>query len=111
LFEYAGASGGWLDNYGYPFCRGRVFDACEADTGQYNSQEEIFWASGAAMFVRADVFHEMGGFDDYFFAHQEEIDLCWRMQLAGYKIFACPLSVIYHVGGGTLPKTSSRKKR
>ncbi len=108
-FEYAGAAGGWLDKYGYPFSRGRVFDVCEEDKGQYDSAEMIFWASGAAMFVRADVYREMGGFDDFFFAHQEEIDLCWRMQLAGYLIYACPGSVVYHLGGGTLPKGNSQK--
>lgn len=103
-FEYAGAAGGWIDYLGYPFSRGRVFDVCETDEGQYNHCEPIFWASGAAMFVRASVFHEMNGFDPYFFAHQEEIDLCWRMQLAGYTIMACPESKVYHVGGGTLPR-------
>lgn len=109
LFEYAGAAGGWLDQYGYPFARGRVFDICETDRGQYDSTEPIFWASGAALFIRARVFHEMKGFDEYFFAHQEEIDLCWRIQLAGYKVYACPKSVVYHVGGGTLPRGNSRK--
>jgi GT2 family glycosyltransferase len=104
LFEYAGASGGWIDCLGYPFSRGRVFDVCEQDNGQYNSINNIFWATGAAMFVRAKVFHELGGFDPYFFAHQEEIDLCWRMQLKGYEIMACPDSVVYHVGAGTLPR-------
>ena len=104
LFEYAGAAGGWIDSLGYPFSRGRVFDVCEPDEGQYNDPEPVFRASGAAMFVRASVYHEMGGLDDSFFAHQEEIDLCWRMQLAGYKIMSCPASVVYHVGGGTLPR-------
>ena len=108
-FEYAGGAGGWLDSYGYPFCRGRIFEYCEDDHGQYDSVSEVFWASGAALFIRSKVFHEMQGFDGYFFAHQEEIDLCWRMQLAGYKIYACPLSVVYHVGGGTLPAGSARK--
>ena len=108
-FEYAGAAGGWLDQYGYPFAKGRVFDICEEDSGQYNRSTSIFWASGAAMFIRSSVYNEMGGFDDYFFAHQEEIDLCWRIQLAGYKIYSCPASVVYHVGGGTLPKGNSRK--
>lgn len=83
LFEYAGAAGGWLDCLGYPFARGRIFDVCEKDEGQYDSAEPIFWASGAAMFVRAELYHRVGGLDEYFFAHQEEIDLCWRMQLAG----------------------------
>jgi GT2 family glycosyltransferase len=109
VFEYAGAAGGWLDAYGYPFARGRVFDICEEDKGQYNETREVFWASGAALVIRSEVFHKMNGFDEYFFAHQEEIDLCWRMQLAGYKIFCCPQSVVYHVGGGTLPRGNSRK--
>jgi len=109
MFEYAGASGGWIDKFGYPFTRGRVFDVCETDTGQYDTAEPCFWASGAALFIRSVAFHEMGGLDEYFFAHQEEIDLCWRLQLAGYKIFVQPLSVVYHVGGGTLPKGNSRK--
>lgn len=109
LFEYAGAAGGWLDRLGYPFARGRIFDICEEDKGQYNNATEIFWASGAAMFVRSNVYNEMGGLDEYFFAHQEEIDLCWRMQLHGYKIMVCPASVVYHVGGGTLPKGNEIK--
>jgi len=104
LFEYAGACGGWIDTLGYPFSRGRVFDVCEEDKGQYDEATQIFWASGAAMFVRANVYHQLKGFDEFFFAHQEEIDLCWRMQMAGYTIMACPSSVVYHVGGGTLPK-------
>jgi GT2 family glycosyltransferase len=108
-FEYAGAAGGWIDSLGYPFSRGRVFDEHEKDVGQYNDNAEIFWATGAAMFVRASVFREVNGFDSFFFAHMEEIDLCWRMQLAGYKIMCCPASVIYHVGGGTLPKGNERK--
>lgn len=108
-FEYAGASGGWIDFLGYPFNRGRVFDFCEIDHGQYNNSEEIFWATGAALFVRSSVFHELHGFDEYFFAHQEEIDLCWRMQRAGYKIYVEPASVVYHVGGGTLPMGDRRK--
>ena len=108
-FEYAGASGGWIDSLGYPFCRGRVFDFCEIDHGQYDNIAEIFWASGAALFVRSSIFHALNGFDEYFFAHQEEIDLCWRMKRAGYKIFAQPSSIVYHVGGGTLPMGSRRK--
>ncbi len=108
-FEYAGAAGGWIDAYGYPFARGRVFEVCEEDRGQYNKAQEIFWATGAAMVVKSRVYHQLNGFDDYFFAHMEEIDLCWRMQLAGYKIVCCPQSVVYHVGGGTLPKGASRK--
>ncbi|HET9429529.1 MAG TPA: glycosyltransferase family 2 protein [Chitinophagaceae bacterium] len=108
-FEYAGAAGGWLDKYGYPFAKGRVFDYCEEDHGQYDQCEPIFWASGAALFIRSNVFHAMKGFDEYFFAHQEEIDLCWRMQLAGHRIYSCPSSVVYHVGGGTLPRGNSKK--
>lgn len=109
LFEYAGAAGGWLDEYGYPFAKGRVFDICEEDKGQYDQSEPIFWASGAALFIRPAVYHAVKGFDEYFFAHQEEIDLCWRIQLAGHKIYSCPASVVYHVGGGTLPKGNSLK--
>ena len=108
-FEYAGAAGGWLDYLGYPFAKGRIFDVCEEDLGQYDQAEPIFWASGAALFIRARLYHEMGGLDTYFFAHQEEIDLCWRLQLAGYKIYSCPQSAVYHVGGGTLPKGNERK--
>jgi GT2 family glycosyltransferase len=108
-FEYAGACGGWIDSLGYPFTRGRVFDICEDDEGQYNTAVPIFWASGAAFFVKAKIYHELGGLDEYFFAHQEEIDLCWRMQLVGYKIFVQPASIVYHVGGGTLPKGNSLK--
>ena len=108
-FEYAGAAGGWIDKLGYPFARGRVLDTVEKDAGQYDNATPCFWASGAAMFVRASVFNSLGGFDEYFFAHQEEIDLCWRMQRAGYKVFVQPASVVYHVGGGTLPKGNSKK--
>ena len=109
LFEYAGGAGGWLDAYGYPFARGRVFDICEEDKGQYNEVAEVFWASGSSLVIKSEVFHQMNGFDEYFFAHQEEIDLCWRMQLSGYKIFCCPQSVVYHIGGGTLPRGNSKK--
>ena len=108
-FEYAGAAGGWLDVLGYPFARGRVFDYCERDQGQYDAVEPVFWASGAALFIRAALYHQLGGLDNYFFAHQEEIDLCWRLQLAGYRVMACPASRVYHVGGGTLPKGNERK--
>ncbi|MDE3145687.1 MAG: glycosyltransferase family 2 protein [Bacteroidota bacterium] len=104
LFEYAGAGGGWIDSLGYPFSRGRVFDVLEKDEHQYDAVQEVFWATGAAMFVRSKIFHQLNGFDASFFAHQEEIDLCWRMQLEGYKIFVCPKSVVYHVGAGTLPR-------
>ncbi|HEX8515820.1 MAG TPA: glycosyltransferase family 2 protein [Bacteroidia bacterium] len=108
-FEYAGAAGGFIDKYGYPFCRGRILDHLEMDKGQYDDVREIFWATGACMFVRSDCYHRVKGFDDDFFAHMEEIDLCWRLKNLGYRIMYCPGSVIYHVGGGTLSKTSSRK--
>lgn len=109
MFEHAGACGGWIDALGYVFARGRIFDVCEEDHGQYNMNEKIFWATGAALCIRAKCFHEMNGFDAYLFAHMEEIDLCWRLQRKGYAIFCCPSSVVFHVGGGTLPKTNSRK--
>lgn len=109
LFEYAGAAGGWLDYLGYPFARGRIFDFCEEDQGQYDDALPVFWASGAALVIRSKIFWELGGFDGYFFAHQEEIDLCWRLQLAGYLVYVCPESVVYHVGGGTLPKGNALK--
>lgn len=101
-FEYAGASGGFIDRHGYPFCRGRVFDTLEEDKGQYNDAIEVFWATGACLFVRSSHFWEVGGLDEDFFAHQEEIDLCWRLKNKGYKIMVEPKSVVYHVGGGTL---------
>ena len=103
-FEYAGAAGGWIDMLGYPFSRGRIFDVCEKDAHQYDECSSIFWASGAAMMIRASLFHSLNGFDANFFAHQEEIDLCWRMQLAGYELYACPKAIVYHVGAGTLPR-------
>ncbi len=108
-FEYAGASGGYIDNLGYPFCRGRIFDDLEEDKGQYNNATEVFWATGACIFVRTDAFWEVGGFDADFFAHQEEIDLCWRMKNKGYKIMVEPKSIVYHVGGGTLDAGSPFK--
>ncbi len=108
-FEYAGASGGFIDKYGYPFCRGRLFDSLETDNGQYDDNHEIFWATGAAMFVRSDAYNKIGGLDTDFFAHMEEIDFCWRLKLEGYKIMAIPKTTVYHVGGGTLPKNSERK--
>ena len=108
-FEYAGASGGFIDKFGYPFTRGRIFETSEIDNGQYDRRSEIFWATGAALFVRAKIFRELSGFDEYFFAHQEEIDLCWRMQRMGYKIFVEPSSIVFHVGGGTLAMGSSKK--
>lgn len=108
-FEYAGAAGGFIDQYGYPFCRGRIFQHLEKDIGQYDDETEIFWATGACMFVRAKAYHELGGLDEDFFAHMEEIDFCWRLKQKGYKIMYQPDSVVYHVGGGTLPKASSFK--
>ncbi len=108
-FEYAGAAGGFLDRHGYAFCRGRFFDELERDSGQYDQDIEIAWASGAAMFVKADVYHKLGGLDADYFAHFEEIDLCWRIKNAGYSIYCCTKSVVYHVGGGSLPKGNPRK--
>jgi len=108
-FEYAGAAGGFIDKYGYPLCRGRIFQTIEEDHGQYDDPIEIFWASGACMFVRAKLFHEYGGLDEDFFAHMEEIDFCWRLANVGYKIMYCPSSTVFHIGGGTLPKISWRK--
>lgn len=108
-FEYAGAAGGFVDKYGYPFCRGRLFQSLETDNGQYDDVCEVFWATGAAMFIRAELYHKYGGLDNDFFAHMEEIDFCWRLKNEGYKIMYCPDSIVYHVGGGTLPKNNSRK--
>ena len=108
-FEYAGSCGGFIDKYGYPFCRGRIFQNLETDEGQYDTPMEVFWATGACMFVRAGLFLKCGGLDDSFFAHMEEIDFCWRMKNMGYRIFCCPQSKVYHIGGGTLPKNSPRK--
>ena len=108
-FEYAGAAGGYIDILGYPFCRGRILSTVESDNGQYDDKREVFWASGAAFCCRAELFRRLGGFDADFFAHMEEIDLCWRMQLAGYKVMVEPRSVVYHLGGGTLPNDSPRK--
>ena len=108
-FEHAGASGGFLDENYFPFCRGRIFDQFEKDLGQYDGTIEVFWATGAALLIRAELFHEAGGFDTAFFAHMEEIDLCWRIKKRGYRFLAVPDSVIYHVGGGTLPYLSPKK--
>ena len=108
-FEYAGAAGGYLDRYGYPFCRGRLFDTIEDDNGQYDFVTEVHWVTGACMMVRASCFREAGGFDETFFAHQEEIDLCWRMRRHGYRLFCVPDSTVYHVGGGTLPQGNPLK--
>ena len=109
FFEFAGAAGGLIDNLGYPYCRGRVFDECEEDKGQYDDETEIFWASGCALFIRSKDFWEQNGFDERFFAHQEEIDLCWRLRNYGWKIFYTYKSKVYHVGGGTLSKQNPQK--
>ena len=108
-FEYAGAAGGFIDKFGYPFCRGRILSEIEQDTGQYNQSIVVFWASGACMMVRANTFWDAGGFDDHFFAHMEEIDLCWRMLNMGYSVWSIPESKVYHVGGGTLPNNNPYK--
>jgi len=108
-FEYAGASGGFIDFLGYPFCRGRIFSTSEKDEGQYDDTRQVFWASGACLFTKSKTFHALGGFDEDFFAHMEEIDLCWRMNNNGLKVMVCPDSVIYHVGAGTLPVTNPKK--
>lgn len=108
-FEYAGAAGGFIDVFGYPFCRGRVFDTIEKDLGQYNDAIEIFWASGACFFIRSEVFHALNGFDEAFFAHQEEIDLCWRAFNRNYITKYIPTSIVYHVGGATLEQGNPRK--
>ena len=108
-FEYAGGAGGFIDKYGYPFCRGRIFGTIEHDHGQYNDTREIFWASGACLIIRGELFGKYGGFDKDFFAHMEEIDLCWRMKLDEHKIYYCAESVLYHVGGGTLSYSNPRK--
>ncbi len=109
MFEYAGACGGFLDKYGYPFCRGRIFETVEEDDGQYDYRQEILWATGACLMIRAEDYRRAGGLDAKFFAHNEEIDLCWRLRLMGRKVFCIPESVVYHVGGGTLPKGNPRK--
>jgi len=108
-FEYAGAAGGYMDYLGYPFCRGRIFDTREEDLGQFDDEIDVFWATGACLFVRSDAFHKAGGFDERFFAHMEEIDLCWRLLNLGYRITFTGKSVVYHVGGGTLHKSNPRK--
>jgi GT2 family glycosyltransferase len=108
-FEYAGAAGGFIDKFGYPFCRGRMFNSYEEDLGQYDDTREIFWATGACIVVRSDAFHRQNGLDEDFFAHMEEIDLCWRFKNEGYKVMYCSESTVYHVGGGTLSKLSPRK--
>ncbi len=108
-FEYAGAAGGYIDSFGYPFCRGRIFSHAETDVGQYNDTRQIFWATGACLFIKAEDFKKAGGFDESFFAHMEEIDLCWRLNRAGYKIYYSGDSKVYHVGGGTLSASNPRK--
>jgi GT2 family glycosyltransferase len=107
-FEYAGGSGGYIDSLGYPFCRGRILGTLERDSGQYDDPREVFWATGACFACRADVFHDLGGFDDSFFAHQEEIDLCWRMWLAGWRVVVEPRSRVWHLGAGTLPPSAGK---
>ena len=108
-FEYAGAAGGFIDKFGYPFCRGRIFNELEADQGQYNDVKEIFWATGACMFIKKEVFLELNGFDEDYFAHQEEIDLCWRAKNKGHKIFYVGASEVYHLGGSTLNSMNPKK--
>jgi GT2 family glycosyltransferase len=108
-FEYAGAAGGFIDKYGYPFCRGRIFSEVEKDKGQYDSPVDVFWATGACLMIRLEVFNLVGGLDGSFFAHMEEIDLCWRLRSRGYRIVCVPNSVVYHVGGGTLSQESPHK--
>ena len=108
-FEYAGAAGGFIDKYGFPFCRGRIFATTELDNGQYDTISDIFWATGACLFVRAEYYKQSGGLDADFFAHMEEIDLCWRLKGMGYRVVYNPQSVVYHVGGGTLPKENPFK--
>jgi hypothetical protein len=108
-FEYAGASGGYLDRYGYPFCRGRIFDTIECDNGQYDYPADVLWATGAALMIRSNDYWDVGGLDGRFFAHNEEIDLCWRLRIRGRRIVCLPESYVYHVGGGTLPKSNPMK--
>jgi len=109
MFEYAGAGGGFIDFLGYPYCRGRIFSSLEKDTQQYNDTTEIFWASGACFFIRSNIYHQLGGFDEQYFAHQEEIDLCWRVQNEEHSIKYVGASTVYHIGGATLNEASPRK--
>ena len=109
MFEYAGAAGGYIDRYGYPFCRGRVMKRLEQDHGQYDDPADVFWATGACLMVRSSLYDQLGGLDERFFAHMEEIDFCWRLQLSGHKVTVVPQSLVYHVGGGTLPSSSPFK--
>lgn len=108
-FEYAGAGGGYLDALGYPYCRGRILDKMELDSGQYDDEREVHWASGACLAIRKNIFEKLNGFDEDFFAHQEEIDLCWRIRNDGFQVFYTGKSVVYHLGGGTLEKNSPKK--
>lgn len=108
-FEYAGAAGGFIDKFGYPYCRGRIFDNLEEDLGQYDDETAIFWASGACLAIKKAAFYEVGALDEDYFAHQEEIDLCWRLHNFGYKVMVSPLSVVYHVGGATLDSMNPKK--
>ena len=108
-FEYAGASGGYIDRFGYPFCRGRIFETVEEDSGQYDEAADVLWATGAALMIRSKDYWETGGLDGRFFAHNEEIDLCWRLRIRGRRVVCLPESLIYHVGGGTLPKSNPMK--
>ena len=109
FFEYAGAAGGYIDRFGYPFCRGRIFDHMEADHGQHDTIAEVFWGTGACLMVRSSLYREAGGLDDRFFAHMEEIDLCWRLKRMGHTIWCVPASTVFHVGGGTLERGNPRK--
>lgn len=108
-FEHAGAAGGFLDKYGYPFCRGRIFNVLEVDNGQFDDDAELFWASGACLMIRSDLYRKAGGLDPFFFAHMEEIDLCWRIKNMGFRVKFCYQSLVFHVGGGTLPKNDHKK--
>ncbi len=108
-FEHAGAAGGFLDKYGYPFCRGRIFNVLEIDNGQFDDNSDIFWASGACLMIRSELYRKAGGLDPFFFAHMEEIDLCWRIKNMGYRIQFCYESTVFHIGGGTLPENDHKK--
>jgi GT2 family glycosyltransferase len=108
-FEYAGAAGGFIDQLGYPFCRGRIFQELEKDTGQYDDVKEIFWATGACMFIKSEVYRSLGGFDEDYFAHQEEVDLCWRAKNVGHKVYYIGTSTVYHLGGSTLSNMNPKK--
>ena len=108
-FEYAGAAGGFIDSLGYPFCRGRIFQSVESDEGQYNDQTQIFWATGACLIIKKDIYTKLGGLDENFFAHMEEIDLCWRINRSGLRVYHDGMSTVYHLGGGTLSAESPRK--